>query len=358
MNLKQNLNSGKIQSEIQQLSKVNNHNDSRACLFNLIVYTQDAHRIQYFKEIVKMIMSQFPCRIIFIQGDPSSKENHIHMQIFTGKATQENEFNCDQIFIEAKGEEIKRVYYLLLPLFVPDLPIYLIWGQNPTVEHTILPQLEHFGTRLIFDSEAFEDLQKFSHVMLEKIKENSVQIIDMNWARIGGWREILAQVFDSEERVDQLQNASIIHIFYNDKPRETLPHPETQAIYLQAWLASCLGWKFEQCKKDGKSIVIQYANQKIQHTIYLSPQVNQDLESEEILSLKIEGTKQYNCLLERNSFDQIKVSACNQFQCELPFTLRMPNIRSGRKFMQEVFFQKMSEHYPATLKYIGLVKWS
>lgn len=348
--------SSHIQIELNRLLKSQPISDgAKACLFNLIIYTREPRRTNYFKQLVKMIMSQFPCRVIFIQGNPSSNEGDLKIRV-TSEKSQNERIVCDQIFIEAADQDINRVYFLLFPLFVPDLPIYLLWGQDPTTEYTILPHLEHFARRLIFDSEATENLQLFSRNMLNRIETTSIQIIDMNWAKIRGWREVLAQTFDSPERFDQLATADSIQIIYSDRANELFLHPDTQAIYLQAWLASRLGWEFEKAERNDHSKILFYQSKHATHCIQLTPKTDPHFESQEILAFEIVGAK-YEGHLKRISADQIKVQASNQFQCSLPFTVLMPTLRSGRSFMQEIFYQKMSDQYISMLNLISLVNW-
>ena len=357
METKQNIPSVNIQTELTRLGNQPYSEGNKACLFNLIVYTHESRRTQYFKQVVKMIMSQFPCRIFFIQGNPSSKENYLRVQVSTEKSQDERGIICDQVFIEAAGQDINRVYFLLLPLLVPDLPVYLFWGQDPTTEYSILPHLQHFATRLIFDPEATEDLQQFSRDMLNRMSSTSIQIVDMNWARIGGWREVLAQTFDSPERFELLATANVIQMTYNDRPSDLFFHPETQAIYLQAWLASRLGWQFQRAEKKNHSQILYYQSSQTIRQIHLNPKTDPSFESEEILGLGIEGSD-YECHLKRISSDQVEVRASNQFQCALPFSLLMPTLRSGRSFMQGIFYQKITDQYIPMLKLISLVRWS
>ncbi len=353
---KQN-NTTNIQAEISRLLKSQPNNDgAKACLFNLIVYTHEPRRTQYFKGLVKMIMSRFPCRVIFIQGDPSSKTNELKVQVSTEKSQDERGIVCEQIFIEASGQDINRVYFLLFPLFVPDLPIYLLWGQDPTTEYTILPHLQYFATRLIFDSETTEDLQQFSRDMLNRLNSSPIQIVDMNWARIGGWREVLAHIFDSPERFAQLTEATQIEIIYNNRPSEFFSHPETQAIYLQAWLASRLGWQFKHAEKEGHFQVLYYQSGQMTHQIRLIPKVDLEFESESLLGINIAGGD-YESHLNRIKSDQVQVHSSNQYQCAVPFVLLMPTLRSGRSFMQEIFYQKVSHQYISMLRLISLINW-
>ena len=347
-----------IQMEIGRLLQSKPNGEGvKACLFNLIVYAHEPRRTQYLKDIVQTIMSQFPCRIIFIQANPSAKEDILNVRTSTVKSSDEHSIVCDQIFIEASGNKINKVIFLLLPLFVPDLPIYLLWGEDPTTENTILPHLQRFATRLIIDSEATDDLQTFCWDIQNRMSSTSIQIVDMNWARTGGWREVVAQIFDSPERFQQLTAAKMIEIFYNDCPSDVLLHPDTQAIYLQAWLASRLGWTFQKAEKQNGSQVIFYQIGETIRQIKLTPKTNQNFQAEEIVEIYFQGPD-YECNLKRIFLDQVQVHAANQSQCVLPFVLIMPTLRSGRSFMQEIFYQKVSDHYAQVLKLISLAKWS
>lgn len=337
------------------LLKAQPTSEPKACLFNLIVYTHEPRRTEYLKEVVKMIMSQLPCRIIFIIANPHSNENLLTYQKETVKSDKAHGIVCDQIIIEASGREINKVYFLLLPLFVPDLPIYLLWGQDPTTENSILPHLQYFATRLILDSEAVDDLQTFSRDILNRMQSTSIQVIDMNWGRIGGWREVLAQIFDSQERFQQFTAAVKIEIFYNDKKSDVFLHPETQALYLQAWIASRLGWHYQQGEKENNSQVLIYKTDQGNREIRLTPKTCDAFEAEEIVQVNVEGPD-YACNLTRISADHVQVHTSNQYQCLLPFTLIMPTLQSGRNLMQEIFYQKVSDHYIPMLKLLSLIK--
>lgn len=358
MDTKENQSTVNIQAEISRLLKASSCEGARACLFNLIVYTQEPRRTAYFTEMVKIVKKQFPCRIIFITDTPSAKDHYFRIQTSTEKNPDGSGFICDQIFIEAAGQDLNRVYFLLLPLFFPDLPIYLVWGQDPTTEYTILPHLQDFATRLIFDAETTKDLQQFSRDMLNRMTSSSIQIVDMNWARIGGWREVLAQIYDSPERFEQLATANEIELFYNNRPSELFIYTEIQAIYLQAWLASRLKWHFLRAEKENESQVLYYQSLQKPRRIRLTPITDAKFEAEEILGMEVQGDNGYECHIKRISADQVQIQASNQFQCELPFALLMPTLRSGRSFMQEIFYQKMSDQYEPMLNLISLIKWN
>lgn len=360
MNTNQNGSKNNIPAELNRILKAPaNSEGAKACLFNLIVYSQEPLLQAYFADIVKMIRTQFPCRIFMITGNPSAKENEFHVKTLTEKNPDGTGFLCDEIYIDAAGQDVNRVPFLLLPLLVPDLSTYLLWGRDPTTEQSILPHLEHFATRLIFDAKTTEDLQQFSREMLTRMNSSPIQIIDMNWARIGGWREILAQIYDSAERLEQLATATHIELKYNGQQGGLFIHPETQAIYLQAWLASRLEWQFQKAEKDNGSQVLYYQNTHQKPCqIHLTPLSNANFEAEEILEIEVQGESDYEGHIKRISPDQVKIQASNQYECGLPFLLLMPTLRSGRSFMQEIFYQKASGQYKEMLELVSLVKWS
>ncbi|WP_068469224.1 glucose-6-phosphate dehydrogenase assembly protein OpcA [Candidatus Protochlamydia phocaeensis] len=356
METKEKMSSANIQAELNRLSDAQ-PGASKACLFTLIVYTQDSHRIDYFKGIVNLIMQQFPCRLIFIQGNQMTDSPYLHVHVSTGIEKKKHEITSDQIFIEAGGSDLARVPFLVLPYLIPDLPIYLLWGQDPITERIILPHLQKFATRLIFDSKCTKDLEHFSKMMQSLLSSNSNQIIDMNWARIGGWREVVAETFDTKERLEQLATASLIKIVYNDRPSPGYFHLETQAIYLQAWLASRLKWEFVKAEKQEEGYLLHYHSQHGPLQIRLLSETRHNLLPEEIIEFEASDQENYVCNLKRQDNNQVVVHSSNQYQCELPFTLVLPTLRSGRSFMQEIFYQKVSEQYASILNLISLVKW-
>lgn len=331
------------------------HKIDRACLFNLIVYTFKSDKSEYFKEIVNLIIRQFPCRVIFIEAvqNSSSTEKSLKNQEITTR-----EISWDRLFIQVSEENLARVPFLILPLLIPDLPIYLLWGHDPCTENTILPHLEKLATRLIFDSEATSDLQQFCLKLLEHLNNSPVQIMDMNWARISGWREILLQIYDSPERLEQLAAAKKIRIHYNSSSNSNGLQPETQAIYLQAWLASCLGWSWDGPKVQPKKNSLRYSSTKGKHEIHFLNISDPSFAAEEILEIEVEGCNDYACSLRRTDGHHVEVKASNQFQCELPCTLLMPRLDSGKNLVQEIFYQKTSNQYLAMLKLISSIKWT
>src|SRR5690606_30682390 len=133
----------------------------------------------------------------------------------------------------------EKVPFVLLPHILPDLPIYVIWSEDPSESSTLFSQLQLLATRFIFDSESIKDLSTFAHTLLNFEKTFHCDIADLNWARIENWRLLIGSTFHSEERLNTLKQATEIQIVYNTRETATY-HTQFQPLYLQGWLATQL----------------------------------------------------------------------------------------------------------------------
>jgi glucose-6-phosphate dehydrogenase assembly protein OpcA len=357
MAVKENIQAARVEAELSSLWELEPNADQiRACLFNLIVYTHEPHRTQYFQELVRNMMEKFPCRVIFIQSDDSMSKETFQINVST-ELSSSGKLGCDQIIIKASSFQLEKIPFLILPYFVPDLPIYLLWGDDPTLPSPLLYHLEHFAQQLIFDSELTDDLQRFSHMMLDRLLHETTGTIDMNWARIKGWRDILAQTFDSKDRIDILRRTNSITLFYNNKPSYVFSHLETQAVYFQGWLAAQMGWRYQSAQREKDLIFIYYNLEEQTIKVILHPTIVESIPWEEIVKIEIEGEHENHCSLIRHSPSHVVIHCSNADKCDLPVTLPLLNIKQGKNFMRDLFYQYKSSHYINMLKTIGNINW-
>lgn len=330
---------------------------TKACLFNLIIYTHEPRRADYMEEIVQMIIEKFPCRIIFIKSAPSSDEDFLSVKVASTSGLKGG-MPCDQITIETSAKQLPKIPFIILPHLVPDLPIYLLWAQDPTSENAILPHLEAYATRLIFDSECTQNLQDFSHKMLEQIKSLKIEIMDMNWAMLTGWRDIFAQTFDTPQKIEELSNCRAMRIGYNNITTELVHHSETQAIYLQGWIAAQLNWKFRSLSNVQGTRKITYHNGHHEIVVTLSSQKRPNLPPGAILSVDVECPNNRTYNIERKELQRkVTVHISTLETCDLPFTLPLPNLHGGLNFIKAILYQYSSEHYRNMLGMIGQAAW-
>jgi len=333
----------------------------KACLFTLVIYAREPRRVQYLQELVNTILDKFPCRIIFIQADVHADHEYLHVGVsnlisgqISGSAGAK--ISCDQISIAASPEQMFRVPSIVIPHIVTDLPVYLLWGQNPFADSDIFPFLQSFASRVVFDSECSENLKLFCQEMQVNLNKLKMELTDINWALVSNWRDLLAQLFSTPEKWDELKNLKSIVITYNRT--NALKHPQIRAIYLQGWLASRLKWRYRQVDRFDSEVLISYYTDRNPVIVALSPCQSSELPSGAISSLEITTTQgTHYSVARRHQHQQAIIHASTPERCELSYTLPLPNVHRGLAFMKEIFYRHLGGHYHETLQMISQIDY-
>lgn len=344
-----------------ELAKYNIENQSqdqtRAFLFNLIIYADKLDRAQFLRKLVEPLTNKFPSRILFIYEDRDSPYEYLRVKVSEECISQDRSFLCDQITIETTPKHLERIPFLVLPHLIPDLPVYLLWGQDPTINNPIYSQLQELASRIIFDSACVLHLQPFCQKMLMQLKVLKCDMMDLNWAQISGWRNIFVTVFDTKDTVEQLKKSKTIQIYFNQSHACTY-HNEIQAIYLQGWLAAQLKWKFLSKEISDGEILLNYLHNKRPLEIKLRPKRVPEALPGAILKIDIANYQNNFYQMEcQSNMSKVNVILSSLEKCELPIMLPLPNIQSSSSFMLEVFCRSTSEHYHNMLKTIESINW-
>ncbi|MFI5335007.1 MAG: glucose-6-phosphate dehydrogenase assembly protein OpcA [Chlamydiales bacterium] len=323
-------------SEIQStLSKIWDSLESsgkmRASLFNLIFYADEGPRGEYTQKIAQHVIEQFPARIIMIRG--SKSEGLVTKVSLLSPRGKEMDVACDLIEINVSSIERIRVPFLILPHILPDLPIYLIWGKDPTVEDSLFSELKKLATRIIFDSECTESLTLFAKAVLENHSAHT-EIADLNWARCESWRNILSSAFYSQKRLQHLKEAKKIEIRFNAASTTSFSHTQIQALYLQSWLTAQLGWNKEKPE------------------FRLLPDAQKERPPGLILQVDIftKDEGHYNFTLDSTPPQKITMTFSSHELCELPSQFLLPRKERGQSLVKEICHPGTSSHYLKVLE--------
>lgn len=327
----------------------------KASLFNLILYANNEIRTEFLDDLVKSILEKYPCRIIFVLGNSDSTKNYLRTSVTNTLIGEgDNAVVCDRINIEVSHSQLYRVPFVILPILIPDLPIYLLWDEDPTADHKILPHFKAYASRLIFNSDCTQNLHKFSQRMLEEIQKEKLEIRDINWAAGGGWREILAHIFDSEDRIKALRECKNIRIEFNGKCPGSNCHPEIQAIYLQGWLAAQLGWSFQSYEKEKEARFIRYRQGEVPIVVELVSNIFPSENSGGIHSIEINTAKEnILVLLETGAPSKVTIHITSEDRCEMPYHLPLADMKTSGFLIQELFYRKTSAHYRNMLAHLA-----
>lgn len=333
---------GRIWDSFQGTSKM------RASLFNLIFYTEQTARTDYIRTIAHKVLEKFPSRVIFITSDKKAKPDFLQTGVSVipvGNA--ESDIACDLIEINVSKNNEKKVPFLILPHILTDLPIYVIWAEDPSIENPLLQQLEKMASRLIFDSECAEKLPQFAKTLLNLHQNSNADIADLNWARMESWRDLLSSTFYSEERLVHLKKTKTIQIFYNALKSESFCHTLLQSIYLQGWLACQLGWKLIKAnsQKTAFSFLYQKPDGQVEVTLY--PEQHQGIHPGAIVSVDLttEDDVHFSFGRDLQFPHQVSMRFSTLERCAIPLKYIFAKAESGQSLVKEISNKGTSAHY-------------
>jgi len=343
-----------IESELMKIwEKLSEINKTRASLFNLIVYTKLSPRVDYFRKIVQKVIEKFPCRIIFISADPDREKEYMNTSVsVVMPESGESQVACDNIDIAMAGKDYERVPFIILPHILPDLPVYLLWAEDPCFDNPLFEKLQKLATRVIFDSEASEDLSSFSKKILSYAQSEKSDIADLNWARMEGWRDLLTAHFHSPQNLEKLQKTKEIEISYNAHETEFFCHLQIQAIFLQSWLASRLGWKMQSMNREKNSIEYKYASEMGEVKVRINSDQVPEIFPGRLLSVKIINTEsdEYHFFRNKQLPDQITIQISHKDVCELPYQFILGKAGVGQSLTKEITYKGTSKHFLGMLE--------
>ncbi|PIS02947.1 MAG: hypothetical protein COT85_02645 [Chlamydiae bacterium CG10_big_fil_rev_8_21_14_0_10_42_34] len=311
----------------------------RACLFNLIVFNKLSKRTDYIRNIVQKVSEKYPCRVIFISSDAESKTPYLKTAV---SVVGDGNIACDYIDIGVSGPDLQRVPFVLLPHIIPDLPVSLLWTEDPSTEHDLFEPLTKLANRVIFDSESADSLLAFSQKVSKLRADTGVDTADLNWARTEGWRDLIASLFRSGENLDKLVD---VRITYNARPTESFCHLKVQSLYLLSWISSRLNWTFKKATKT-----LNFTFEK--HNAEIHTADWEKLGPGTIISVDLATTDNllYQCSRVRTQYHRVSIQISSPEKCELPYQFILGQTATGQSLVKEIINKGTSEHYLQMLK--------
>lgn len=340
MTTQQIVDPAKIEPELIRIWEGLAKEKMRACLFNLIVFNRLSDRTDYIRDIVQKVSEKYPCRVLFITQDPQPQHSYLKTAV---SVVGNGSIACDYIDIGFAGPEMQRVPFVLLPHIIPDLPVYLLWTEDPSQDHPLFEPLIQLAHRVIFDSESADSLLAFSQKVLSL--QNRIHTADLNWARIEGWRELIASLFHSGERMDQIKD---VRITYNARQTPFFCHLKVQSIYLLAWMSSRLKWSFS---KATPQLQFTFQNQVAE----IHPALWEKLGPGTVISVDLATHDQhlYQCSRMPTQYHHVTIQISSPEKCELPYQFVLGRTATGQSLVKEIITQGTSSHYIEMLKEIS-----
>lgn len=281
------INIGAIEKELNSLWKeAGSEDDSsiiRSCLFNLLVYTPDPVSAGKVDDIIIEISAERPARVILMIADRDSAESNLAAHV-TSRCTipdgMSKQVCCEEVTITASGSQVNEMPSAVVPLLMPDLPVYLWWRAVPHLSDKVFSYLGEISDRVIIDSSTFAnpqgDLTKLASLIRDHPKWTA--FTDLNWARLTAWRALFAGFYDVAEYRPILDQTNRVVIEYAP-PAGSSEQIPARAFLFAGWLASRLHWKLNEdtVKRDGGSTVFNFSTDGREITIHFEPTANQKI---------------------------------------------------------------------------------
>ncbi len=266
---------------------------ARASVLNLVVYAERDNHARRAARTVADLALRHPSRAIVLLGDRdregvvASVQLHVHVPRSDGAQP----IMYEQILARVSGDFDERVASVVIPLLVPDLPVFLWWTGTPPSDARRLDDLVTLADRLIVDSADFARADRTLPEVARLVRFH-VGITDLNWARLTHWRELIAQFFDVPAWRPFLDGITGIRVgFAVDMDGRDI-HP-SQALLLLGWLASRLGWRpiealapseaggllFRMSRADGAAVMVR-----------LRPRFERGLDTGDVSGVRIQAT--------------------------------------------------------------------
>lgn len=317
-------------------------NAVRASLFNLVIYTKDNERQAYLQKTAQNVIKKFPCRIIMITEAADSKESYL--RTFVSDLQPEDRSSslfCDMLNFEVSGDHIDRIPYVVAPNLLADLPVYFLWGADPSKNDPIGAQLKDLATRTIFDSETSESMTAFAKTLLALHENVSCDIGDLNWARLAPWRALFVHTFNDPEKLKCLKESKDIRITYNVVSTKQFCHTKIQATYFQAWIATKLKWTYEGSLGTKDELCFKYTTSNGPVTVTLLPGKHDQVLPGRLLKFESFSIHNEHILLEKSKQNpqQITIHHSTPYHCEMPAYYLLDKEISGKSMIHEIYSQ-------------------
>lgn len=238
---------------------------TRICTLTLLAVVRDGRRVET-AAAADRLATRYPSRSIILDlappatglaGDEGTLTAEVALNCHT-PGSNRPAVCCEQIVVSASGRALARVPALVLPLLVPNLPVYLWWpddvpvaseppagtGQRdalPSPEADVLRRLAESADVLIVDSSAMRRPAAGLKVASALAGPLSGGLRDLTWGRITPWRDLIVQCFDPAPMRAALDRLDRINI--RTEPGQSDNALPIAGLLLAGWLAGRLGWE-------------------------------------------------------------------------------------------------------------------
>ena len=271
---------------------------ARAAVVNIVVVaTREAHALRAASTISELAM-RHPSRAVVILADrhpdPSSPPAiELHAQL--PSIDQYDQVHYEQVLVRARGDVTDRLLSVIVPLLVPDLPLFVWWTGTPPVGERHFEDLVGLADRLLVDSADFarpeEMLPELARLCI--VGPKHCALTDLNWARLTAWRELLTQFFDVPIWRALLPAIDGVRVSFAVDADGREIHP-SQALLFIGWLAARLGWRPAERMAPSEAGGLLFAMRRADGAkvrVRVRPRFERGMEEGDVTGIRVEGER-------------------------------------------------------------------
>lgn len=194
---------------------------------------------QAAEQVMKGLGERHPSRTIVLYPDSGASSDRcdaeVSLQVFEA---DERSVYAETIRIWLRGSCAQAPASVVVPLQIPDLPVFLRWRGQPPFGEPELEQLVGVTDRLIVDSAEWPDLPR-AYAPLAGLFECAA-VSDLAWARTLGHRAGLADLWPGIAKAKELR----------------VKGPRAEALLLHGWLRSRLERKIRLAHEEAALLAL------------------------------------------------------------------------------------------------------
>ena len=218
------------------------------------------------RETLAGLAERHPSRTIILvprPGEDDALDAHASLECFP-LVGEERHICSEVIELHLKGRRVDAAASIVLPLLLPDLPVFLRWRGRPPFGSDVLDDLVEVVDRLVVDSREWDAVRDGYRSHVDLFERTAVS--DIAWARTLPWRVEIARLWPDVADALELRVAG----------------PESDALLLVGWLRSRLGRHIELALEPAERVESVAVDGEDVPTPKEPPRSGSDLLSEEL----------------------------------------------------------------------------
>ena len=260
----------------------------RTSLLNMVVYAEDPESARQASRTIGVLAGHHPSRALIVVARPAAGRSRIDAQLAAHchvSAGLEQQVCCEEVTLHISGPAAHHLHSIIIPLLVPDLPVYVWWtGRLPRERH-MFEQLIETADKIIVDSANFTGrggLQRLAELCPDL---TGCPLGDLNWERLAPWRQILVQRCEMSPAGWRPESLAAVEIGYARGANRRAPG---QALLLLGWLSARLGWDAAALPRKGLApsrLIVSAGRQRV--SISVTPEGYGATEPGGLVSVKL-----------------------------------------------------------------------